>query len=295
MFTNWRVLKRRAVPYLFISPFFVGFAVFWAYPIFYALRLSLFKGVGIDASRTFAGLENYTRLWSDPRFLRALFNTSYYAVASVFVIVPLAIILAVIVSSDFVKLRHFFRLFFFTPVLTASVVVAIMFTLIFEERYGLLNNVVLSPLGFPRLNWLLDARLIMPALIMVGIWKWTGINALYVTAGLQNIPKEVKEAANIDGASQWQTFLYITLPLLRPVLLFVVVLAIIGSYNLFAEPYLLVGAGPQDAGLFVTVYLYLTAFRHLDFGYASAIGYTMIVIILTLSLIQLKLFGAFRK
>ena len=288
--------RRKTIPYLFISPFFIGFLIFWAYPVARALWLSFFQQTGIGVPPIFAGFGNYIQLWSDERFLKALFNTSYYAAGSVFIIVPLALLLAIVLSLG-LRFRHFFRLFFFVPVITSSVVVAIMFVLIFDHRYGLLNNMVLAPLGLPRLKWFLDPRLVMPSIIIIGIWKWTGINALYFIAGLQNIPRELGEAATIDGANGWQSFRYITLPLLRPVLLFVVVLAIIGSYNLFAEPYLLAGqgGGPSDSGLFMTVYLYMTGFRFLKFGYASAIGYTMVVIVLVLSLIQLKALGAFRE
>jgi len=293
---SWMRFKRRITPYLFISPFFIGFALFWIYPISYALWLSFYEQAGLLSDKVFIGLENYAHLWLDGRFLRALFNTSYYASASVFIIVPLALFVALILDLDFVRYKHFFRLFFFTPMLTASVVTAIMFTLIFEKKYGLLNNVVLVPLGLPQLNWLLDPKLVMPAIILVGIWKWTGINALYFAAGLQNVSREAREAAKVDGANSLQIFWYITIPLLRPILLFVIVLAIIGSYQLFGEPYLLLGGGgPEDAGLFMTVYLYITGFRHMEFGYASAIGYIMVVIILTLSLLQFKLFGGFEK
>ena len=137
----------------------------------------------------------------------------------------------------------------------------------------------------------------MPAIIILGIWRFTGINALYFMAGLQNISEEVREAAMIDGANRWQVFRYITLPLLRPVMVFVLTFAIIGSYNLFAEPSILVGAqgGPDNAGLFMTMYLYLTGFRFLKFGYASAIGYALAIIILVLTLIQLRVMGIFRE
>lgn len=294
---NWNTVRKKAIPYAFISPFFIGFAIFWAYPVIHALWLSFYKQVGIGAPKTFVFLGNYAELWRDGRFLRSLFNTTYYAAASVFIIVPLALLLAIILNLTFVKFKHFFRLFFFVPVITSSVVVAIMFVLIFDQRYGLLNNMVFAPLGLPRLKWLLDPKLIMPSIILLGIWRWTGINALYFIAGLQNISKELGEAASIDGASPVQIFRYVTLPMLRPVMLFVVVLAIIGSYNLFAEPYLLLGqgGGASDAGLFMTVYLFISGFRFLLFGFASAIGYTMVVIVLILSLIQLRILGAFKE
>jgi len=289
-------LRAKAVPYLFISPFFIGYAVFGIYPTLHALYLSFFKQVGIGP-KTFVGLGNYAQLLSDARFLKSIAVTSYYAAGSVFIIVPLALLLGVILNTESVRFKHFFRLFFFLPLLTSGVVVAIIFGLIFDERYGLLNNWVLAPLGLSPVRWLLEPKWVMPSIIILGIWRWTGVNALYFIVGLQSIPQELLEAAAIDGANRLQTFWHVTLPLLRPVMLFVVVLAIIGSYNLFGEPFILFGqgTGPSDSALFMTVYLYLTGFRFLKFGYASAIGYAMAVIILILSILQLRFFGAFRE
>lgn len=291
---HWR---RRMAPYLFISPFFIGYAIFFLYPVLWALYLSFFQQVGIGATPKFVGLANYVNLFSDPTFLRALFNTTYYAAGSIFLIVPLALLLAVILFMRYLHGREFFRLFFFSPNITSGVVVGIIFTLVFSAEYGLINNFILKPLGLPAVRWLQDPAWVMPAIIIVGIWRYTGINALYFMAGLQNISEEVREAAMIDGANRWQVFRYVTLPLLRPILVFVLTFAIIGSYNLFAEPSILVGAqgGPNNAGLFMTMYLYLTGFRFLKFGYASAIGYALAVIILVLTLIQLRVMGVFRE
>jgi ABC-type sugar transport system permease subunit len=177
------------------------------------------------------------------------------------------------------------------------VVVAIIFGLVFNYEYGLINNYLLKPFGLESVRWLQEPVYIMPAMIILGLWRYTGINALYFMAGLQNISPEVKEAAIIDGASRWQAFRFVTLPLLRPVMIFVMTFAIVGSYNLFGEGAVLVGAegGPSNAGLFMTMYLYLTGFRFLKFGYAAAIGYALALIILVLTLIQLRILGVFRE
>jgi arabinosaccharide transport system permease protein len=291
---NW---QRRMAPYLFISPFFIGYAVFFLYPVLWALYLSFFQQVGIGSEPKFVGLENYTNLLSDDTFLKALVNTTYYAAGSMLCIVPLALLLAVVLFMRNLHGREFFRLFFFSPTITSGVVVGIIFGLVFSADYGLINNFILKPLGLPAVRWLQDPQWIMPAIVILGIWRFTGINALYFMAGLQNISDEVREAAMIDGANRWQVFRYITLPLLRPVMVFVLTFAIIGSYNLFAEPSILVGAegGPNNAGLFMTMYLYLTGFRFLKFGYASAIGYALAIIILILTLIQLRVMGIFRE
>jgi len=291
---KWR---RNITPYLFISPFFIGYAIFFLYPVLWALYLSFFQQVGIGSQPKFVGLANYINLFSDNQFLKALGNTTYYAAGSIFLIVPVALVLALVLFMRNLHGREFFRLFFFSPNITAGVVVGIIFTLVFSADYGLINNYLLKPLGLPAIRWLQEPVWIMPAIIILGLWRYTGINALYFMAGLQNISEEVREAAVIDGANRWQVFRYITLPLLRPTLVFVLTFAIIGSYNLFAEPAILVGAqgGPNNAGLFMTMYLYLTGFRFLKFGYAAAIGYALAVIIIVLTVIQLRLLGVFRE
>jgi ABC-type sugar transport system permease subunit len=291
---KWR---RRITPYLFISPFFIGYAIFFLYPMLWAFYLSFFQQVGIGSTPKFIGLDNYVNLLSDQTFLKALANTTYYAAGSIFLIAPAALALALVLVIRRLWGREFFRLFFFSPNITSGVVVGIIFRLVFSADYGLINNYFLLPLGLEKVRWLQEPVFVMPAIIILGLWRWTGINALYFMAGLQNIPEEVKEAAMIDGAGRWQVFRYITLPLLRPILIFVMTFAIIGSYNLFGEPTVLVGVegGPSNAGLFMTMYLYLSGFRFMKFSYASAIGYALTLIIFVLTLIQLRLLGLFRE
>jgi len=291
---KWR---RRLVPYLFISPFFIGYAIFFLYPVVWAFYLSLYQQVGIGSAPRFVGVDNYIKLLSDELFVKALGNTSYYAAGSIFIIVPAALALGLVLYIRELRWREFFRLLFFSPNITSGVVVAIIFGLVFNYEYGLINNYLLKPFGLESVRWLQEPVYIMPAMIILGLWRYTGINALYFMAGLQNISPEVKEAAIIDGASRWQTFRFVTLPLLRPVMIFVMTFAIVGSYNLFGEGAVLVGAegGPSNAGLFMTMYLYLTGFRFLKFGYAAAIGYALALIILVLTLIQLRILGVFRE
>ena len=289
--------QRRLAPYLFISPFFIGYAVFFLYPVLWAFYLSFFRQNGVTSTPRFIGLDNYANLFSDPLFRKALFNNTYYGLVGTALIIPAALGLALVLQRPKLRFREFFRLFFFAPNITSGVVVAIIFALVFNYDSGLINSYILRPIGLPAIRWLGDPIWVMPSIILVCIWRYTGINALYFLAGLQNIPHEVKEAALIDGASRWQLFRYITVPLLRPVFIFVLTFAIIGSYNIFGESALLVGieGGPRNAGLFMTMYLYLNGFRFLKLGYASAIGYALAVIIIVLSLIQLKVLGVFRE
>jgi arabinosaccharide transport system permease protein len=285
---GWR---RKLTPYLFISPFFIGYTIFFLFPVVWSLRLSFFQQNGLRAQPKYVGLDNYGQLFNDPLFIKSLTNTTSYALGSIFIIVPLALLLALLLASPRLRMREFFRLLFFTPNVTSGVVVGIIFSLVFNENYGLINNLILKPVGVEPVRWLRDPGWIMWAIIILGLWRYTGINALYFMVGLQNIAPEIKEAALVDGANRWQSFRYITLPLLRPVLAFVLSFAIIGSYNLFTEPFILLGldGGPRNSGLTMTMYLYSNGFRQLKFGYASTIGYTLAIIIVVLTVIQLVL------
>lgn len=283
-------------PYLFLLPFFLIYAVFLIYPVLAAFRLSFYESSAFGGD-TFTGLANYARLLEDPRYLEALRNTTVYALASIFILSPLALLVAVTIRSFVVPtaaFKSFYRIVFFLPFITSFVVIALMFNLVFNNDFGLLNN-ALASFGLPTVDWLRDERVALLAIILVGIWTYLGINALYFLAGLQNVPEEVIEAAAVDGAGRWQTFWRVTLPLLRPVILFVVVQATIFSYQIFEIPFLLTEGGPSDATLTLAIYLYDVGFRQFDRGYAAAIGYSMAVIAIVLAAVQLLLASRFDR
>jgi ABC-type sugar transport system permease subunit len=294
---RWGGGRRSAVaPYLFILPFFAIYAAFLLYPTLSALWLSFHEAVALDTP-TFTGLDNYVRLVQDERYLHALRNTTAYALASVFILSPLALVVALAIRSFLVpsaNLKSFYRIALFVPFVTSFVVIALMFSLVFNKDFGLLNS-FFSSIGLPKLNWLRSERLAMVSIILVGIWTYLGVNSLYFLAGLQNIPEELHEAAAIDGAGRWKRFLYITLPLLRPTILFVVIQATIFSYQLFEIPFLLTRGGPSDATLFLSIYLYEVGFSQFDRGYAAAIGYSMALISVGLAVIQLYLYRRFTR
>jgi ABC-type sugar transport system permease subunit len=288
----WARHNHQVAPYLFILPFFLVYAVFFLYPVVSSFILSFYKAVGLG-SRTFVGLNNYVDLTHDPRYVKALVNTTVYTLASVFILSPLALIVAMTVRSFIVpshNLKSFYRIAFFLPNLTSFVVIALMFALIFNKDFGLLNQ-ALASIGLPKLGWLREASLAMPSIVLVAIWTFLGVNSLYFLAGLQNIPEEMNEAAAIDGATRAQTFWHVTVPLLRPTILFVVVQAVIFSYQLFDLPYLLTAGGPSDATLTLALYLYQIGFSQFSLGYAAAIGYSLAMIAIVVSIFQ---FGLFR-
>lgn len=289
---------RKLAPYFFISPFFIGYTIFFLMPVVQSFRLSFYHKVGLNVTPRYIGLDNYRRLIEkDELFIKALYNTTEYALGSILIIVPLALLLALLLASPRLRFREFFRLLFFTPTITSGVVVGIIFNLVFEEQYGLINNLLLKRVGVGSVRWLRDPNYIMPAVIILGIWKFTGINALYFLVGLQNIPPDLKEAARVDGANRFRVFRHVTLPLLRPVMAFVLTFAIIGSYNLFAEPSILldINGGSRNSGMTMTMYLYSRGFRELKMSYASAIGYSLAMIIIALTVLQLILVRAFRE
>ncbi len=288
--------SRLITPYLFLLPFFVVYGIFLLFPVLSGLRLSFYELVGISDAQ-FIGLGQYRQLFEDERYLRALLNTTIYALASVFVLSPLALLIALAVRSFIVpsaNLQSFYRVAFFLPNITSFVVIALMFGLVLDTDYGLVNA-FLAGIGLEPRNWLRDESLALPAMIGVGIWTYLGINSLYFLAGLQNIPEELTEAAYLDGASRQQAFWHITLPLLKPTILFVMVQATIFSYQIFEIPFLLTGGGPSDSTLTLAIYLYEVGFRQFDQGYAAAIGYSLAVISILLAGIQLVLFRTFQS
>ena len=286
--------SRLITPYLFLLPFFVVYGVFLLYPVVDAFRLSFFEQTGISTPE-FVGLENYRELFTDERYLKALLNTTLYALASVFILSPLALLVALAVRSFMVpsaNMQSFYRVAFFLPNITSFVVIALMFLLVFDVDFGLLNA-ALQGIGLQGFNWLRSERLALPSIVLVAIWTFLGINSLYFLAGLQNIPDELNEAAALDGAGRSQIFWSVTLPLLRPTILFVLVQATIFSFQIFEIPFLLTQGGPSDASLTLAIYLYEVGFRQFEQGYAAAIGYSLALISIVLAGLQLLLFRAF--
>ena len=287
--------SRKAAPYIFLIPFVVLFIVFRAWPVIYAVKLSLceVKGVGQEV---YIGTSNYARFLQEPEFYKALFNTSYYTGVHLLTLIPIPIMLAVLLNSRRTKGRNIYRTCLFLPVLTSLVVVGAVFQIILSERGGLVNG-ILQLLGLPTRRWLAKESFAIPVLVVLATWRWTGVNIVYFLSGLVSIPNELYESASIDGASRPQQFFHITLPLLKPVILFVLVISIIGGYQLFVEVYTLWinGASPGDSALTILLLLYRNGFKYFKMGYASAIGIALTAIIFSLSVLQFRLFGFFRK
>jgi len=269
----WQRNQIKVIPYLYIAPFFVLFAIFLAYPVFDSFWLSFHKQQGISTP-TFIGVKNYVNLLSDPRFTQAFINTTVYALGSLLLQVPLAFTIAIVVNSWLVptlNLKSFYRLAYFVPLLVSGVVVSLMFSILYDYDSGLLNSYLMQWFGEDlKIGWIRHSSMVKISIIIMLIWQFTGINSIYFLAGLQNIPKELHEAAAIDGANWWTILSRITIPLMRPVILFVVITAINGSYQIFAQPCLLTGGGPRDQSISIVMYLYNTGFSYFNLGYAQS-------------------------
>jgi ABC-type sugar transport system permease subunit len=295
---SWYYYQRRIAPYVFISPFYLLFVVFSLGPLIAALYFSVVKWTG-TGPRVFVGLGNYLSLIRDDVFLKSFYNTVYYTAVNVLVLLPFALLLALITQSTLIRLKGVFRVGFVLPILTSTVAASLMFGMMFNRQFGLLNY-LLEQFGLPAVHWLGQDMLKNSVLMVIG-WRYSGMNMLYFVAGLQSIPVEVYEAAAVDGAGRWTSFWRITLPLLRPVILFVVVMAVIGSFQMFVEPSIVAegsfsaaSGGPNNAGLSLAMYLYRSGFQFARLGYASAIGYVLALIIFVATLIQFKVLGTSR-
>jgi multiple sugar transport system permease protein len=285
-----RRARRRGAftPYLFLAPGLALFAVFRVYPLLEGLWLSFTNARLGRAQHAFVGSANYVRLLDDTRFHVSLVNTAYYTIASTVPILAVPLVLAVALHRG-VALRTFLRGAFFFPFTLSVVTVGLTWLWLLDPVIGP-STYYLRAAGVPVRSWLADPSTAMWAIILTTVWWVTGYYLVIYLAGLQDIPRELYEAAAIDGAGGWRSFWSITLPLLRPVFLFVLVTHVIGSFQIFGQVFVLTNGGPGDATRTVVQHLYETAFQNFfHFGSASAMAWVLFVVILAFSLLQFRL------
>ncbi len=280
-------LRRYRVPLLFVSPFFILFAIFGVYPIVFSLWLSLHSWRGVGEMK-FVGLDNYVLLFRDSVFWNTMLNSAILFVIYVPLMTFLACVLATVLHADLVKLQGFWRTLIFLPYITSMVATGYTFKLIFDRRAGIANH-LLGFFGLGPIPWLDDPWWARITLGLLMIWAWLGYNTVIMLAGMQTIPNEITEAALVDGASRPQIFFRITIPLLRPVIIFAVTLSIIGTFQMFTEPYILTGGGPIRATETPVMEIFSNTFIALKFGYAAAMSYIYFAIIVVITLAQLRL------
>ncbi len=300
---KWNFFKFKSTPYLFVSPFFISFAVFAIFPIMYSLMLSFNSWDAVTPMR-FVGLRNYFNIIIDNLFWQSMLNTFAIGIITAIPQHLLALFFAFVLNLGLVRFKEFFKSVLFLPYLTSSVAIALVAGILFGYRYGLLNFWLseleklhligsggLIPMELP-VEWL-RRTMAWFSIASLAVWKWTGWNAIIYLAGLQAIPGELYEAARIDGANWGDIFFKITLPLLKPVILVATTMTIIGQLQLFDDPMVLFGGSNQLGGGAATgrtlaVYLYIYAFQYMKFGMGAAASYFIFLLIIILSSINRK-------
>ena len=279
------------VGWAFAAPFVILFGVFLAFPILASFLLSFtsfgLRDIANPVGTSVIGLKNYVDLLADPKFWKALFNTFYFVVVGVPVTLALGLLIATALSRGVTRFRTAFRVGYYLPVITSIVAIAVVWRFLLNPDSGLIN-MLLGGLGIKGPAWLADPVFAMPSIIAMAVWRNLGFAMVVFLAGLQTIPSSLYESASIDGAGRWQAFRYVTIPMLRPTILFMTVITTIGYLQLFEEPFVMTLGGPLDSTLSITMYMYQQGFTFFHQGYASAIAYVLFVIVALIAFLQFK-------
>lgn len=284
----WRKTESLRVGYAFILPVLVLFLVFRIWPAINGMLLS-FQNYRLNRSSTWVGFENFRDVWQDDLFWHSLRVTFTYALIAVPLTTIAALSLALLINRA-IKGISFFRALYFLPYVTSLVMVAVIWQWVYRGEGGLLNT-MLTTLGLASVPWLESDRMVLPSLAIMAAWKGVGYSMMILLAGLKAIPPHLTEASEVDGATGAQTFWKITLPLLKPVLFFVVVIETIGSFQVFDAIYVMTGGGPVRASYSLVYMIYDEGFQFQQFGYASAIGVVLFLITFGVMMIQRLMFG----
>jgi len=291
---NWNSPK--VAPYVFVLPFILIFVIFFIYPIASTILMS-FQKISIGHAE-FVGFENYLTLFSSSDFPVAIRNSLTYTILTLLVLIPCPLLLACMLNSKSMRGSGFFRAIFFLPILCSLVVAGMMFRFMFNETdSALVNSVVINLFGGNAVRWLSLRWPAMAVLVLLATWRWTGMNIMYFLSGLNAIPNELYEASEVDGASTWQRFWNITIPLVMPSIIYVLTISIYGGLAMFVESRMLWAsrASPLNIGLTIVGLVYRQGIDQADFGYASAAGLVLLVVVLAINLIQLRLTGVIGK
>ncbi|MEU9780425.1 sugar ABC transporter permease [Streptomyces phaeochromogenes] len=284
--------KHNLTGWLFSTPFLVLFGVFMLFPIVATLLMSFTdfgaRNVTRPLEAEFVGLDNYTQLFQDDKFLKALFNTAYFVVVGVPATIVLGLLAAILLNNGIDRARTLFRVGFYAPVVTTIVAVAVVWRFVLDPSDGLIASLA-SEVGLTAPDFLGSETWAMPSLITMAVWRNLGTVMVLCIAGLQAIPADVREAARLDGAGAWQELRRITVPLLRPTLLYATVITTIGYLNVFEEPFVMTQGGPSDSTLTVSLDMYREGFNFFHMGYASAMAYVLFVVIMGITVLQLRL------
>ena len=286
--------SQKAAPYVFVLPFILTFVIFFAYPMISSVIMSFQKVAGENTA--FVGTKNYQNLMN-PVFYKAMKNSIFYMIATCAIMIPMPMVLAAMLNSAHMRAKGFFRSIMFIPALTSVVVAGVVFRLMFGELSGSFMNQVLSMFGGDPIVWLRKPVTVWIALLLLCMWRWTGVNMMYYLSGLQQIPGDLYESAQIDGASSLKQFRYITLPLLKPTMVYVLTITIFAGMTMFTESFILLNGNnsANNVGTTVVGYLYRMGLQQNNVGLACAIGVILIVMVMIINVIQLFINGTFKK
>lgn len=286
----------KVAPYIFVLPFILIFVIFFVFPISRTILMS-FQSVNINDIR-FIGLDNYKALLASSSFPVAIRNSVTYMLLTLVILIPFPVILAVMLNSKSMRGSAFFRAALFLPILCSVVVAGIIFRFMFmETNTALVNNLVINLFGGTKIRWLSLRWPAMSVLVILSTWRWAGMNIIYFLSGLNNIPVELYEASEVDGANTLQKFRYITVPLLLPTIVYVLTISIYGGLSMFSESFMLWAGrtSPLNIGLTIVGFIYQEGISHGLLGFASAAGIVLLVAVLVINLVQLRLTGGMGK
>jgi len=285
-----QLMKKNNIGWLFIIISVIAIGMFYFYPMFDALLLSFQSGMG--ANLEYTGLSNWSRLFNDPTFIQALINTTTYLMIQVPIMIVLALFFSVLLNDQTLKFRGFFRTAIFLPAVTSLVAYSVIFKYMFSGD-GIVNQLLMNvslidtPIAF-----LSDSFWAKVVIIVAITWRWTGYNMIFYLSALQNIDKSIYEAARIDGASSFQQFLKITIPMLKPIILFTTITSTIGTLQIFDEVVNITSGGPGNSTISISQYIYDLSFKYTpNFGYAATVSYVIVILVIILSVIQFKVAG----
>lgn len=276
-------LRKKILPYLIVSPYLVHLALFVLFPVIFSIVLTFHKW-NIISPMEYIGLDNYKHIFQDRLFWKALLNTLIFLLIHIPLQIIIALALAYILNQKLI-LRGFFRASFFLPVVISGVVVTILWQQLLGLETGLLNRLLVG-IGLGRVAWLSSPQVAMISIALMATWKNVGLYVILFLVGLQTVPKSYYEAAEIDGASSWQKFRYITLPAINPTVFMVVILSTIGGFSLFIEPYVMTDGGPLNSTLSAMLYIYKQAFGYYHMGYSATLGLFFAILIMMVVAVQ---------
>ncbi len=276
---------KKSIPYLFIAPYIIHFLVFISFPVLFSFFL-MFNKWNIIAPMEFIGFQNFYRLFHDHQFFQSIINTLIFLIIHIPLQIIVALFFAVLLNKK-LKFISFFRAAYFLPVVVSGVVVTIMWQQLYGYESGLLNRMLVD-IGLDKIGWLTNPKIAMPSIAIMATWKNVGLYIVLFLAGLQTVPQYLYESAELEGATAWQKFRYITLPMINPTMFMVIIFSTIGGFSLFIEPYVMTGGGPLNSTLSSVLYIYKQGFFYYHMGYAATLGFFFAGIILLVIFIQRK-------